>query len=284
MGFYTMTDKLTKPIKFSSPSMIARKVIYASCLLTFFLSKGFSDHLIVLTSMPKSGSSFLSTALARCISGNIVAPYIGGNSEQEFQHHLIQPLILRNAVTHAHAKATDNMLGILETYSLSPIVQFRNLIDITCSLHDHFLVEGNSGNPMQDFEKDWFLRKSKSERYDFIIDLMLPWYLNFYAGWMRAVYNKRCSAYIVWYEDLYRNPVAIIEDILIHVGHPLSRDEISHRIALIPKENTRFNRGIIGRGFDELTTEQISRIRKLASYYIDCPPYELEKLCPTHRD
>ena len=94
-------------------------------------------HLIVAC-MPKSGSTFLASALTHATGySNVVLAFGFEQNEQD----LYLPALIRNSgfdtVTQQHMRATDPNLRLLAAFHMAPIVLVRNLEDITISLYDH---------------------------------------------------------------------------------------------------------------------------------------------------
>lgn len=102
----------------------------------------------------------------------------------------------------------------------------------------------------------------------FIVDLVIPWYVNFYAGW--TAYD-RSGGSVQWihYEDMVGNELATISSILTGAGLEVPESEIQR--ALDQPRFTRMNVGKVGRG-RELVREHpevAETLERYLSYYPD---------------
>jgi len=167
---------------------------------------------------------------------------------------------------HQHIRYSRILMRICRAFSTKIIVLTRRLDDIVVSLRDHLERESHEVS-MFYTESEWFKNKSQNEQFDFIIDHAMPWYFNFYLGWLRTFQSNNGQILMVRYEELIEDTVACVEKIASFYGtpvHGLSLSEIDL------KSGTRFNQGRAGRGREMLSKKQIARLRKLASYYPGC--------------
>lgn len=107
---------------------------------------------------------------------------------------------------------------------------------------------------------------NENERMDFVIDLIVPWYFNFYAGWFSSDLVKEGKILLISYESLLSNPYNEVKKIIDWIGIQKSDEEINSAIFSTKDQFTMKNVGIVGRG-TVLTIEQKQRIKKMASYY-----------------
>ena len=135
------------------------------------------------------------------------------------------------------------------------------------------------------YADDSFALFFEQRQLDFVIDLVVPWYLNFYCSWFAARAQGEIDYFYVGYEDLFSDPQAMLRGILKFLGESRSEQEIQNAIAMAPEVGrevggpgpgggTRFNVGTIGRGDGTLSVDQKERIRHLGHYYahIDLSP------------
>ena len=144
----------------------------------------------------------------------------------------------------------------------------RDLLDVCSSLSDHLNSESPMGfnffldeNILNDLN-----RHNRLPR--FIVDLAIPWYVNFYAGWT-AYARSGGSVQWIHYEDMVGNELATISSILTGAGLEVSESEIQR--ALDQPRFTRMNAGIVGRG-RELAREHpevAETLERYLSYYPD---------------
>ncbi|MDC1287111.1 sulfotransferase domain-containing protein [Gammaproteobacteria bacterium] len=218
---------------------------------------------IIIACMPKSGSTFLTNALSDITHSRLITPTNGGpQDEQNLDYPTLVDLFGTRFVAHIHLKASDTNVQKIVDFGLKPVVLVRNLFDVVVSINDHLAREDTKAFNIY-IDKN-FLELTKAEQYDRIIDLVLPWYINFYVSWSSV---KSIDPYWLNFEDLISDNQGSIEGILDYCGISQDPDKIGNAIANLPKNRTRFNRGVGGRGRKELSATQIDRILKLTKYY-----------------
>ena len=157
--------------------------------------------------MPKSGSTFLSAVLALITKSKLIKPIAGGpQDEQNLCFPTLVDLYGSRYVAHIHLKASESNVQKIIDFGLKPIVLVRNLYDIVVSINDHFHREDIK--TFNIFVDEKFFKLSKSEQYDQIIDLALPWYINFYVSWQSTISIK---PHWVTYEELTSNSIHTIQ-------------------------------------------------------------------------
>ncbi len=229
-----------------------------------------SGRYVVISAMPKSGSTYLSRLLAE-ITG-YQHSYFGfgyANAEQELYLPQVIDAYGVGTVTQQHFKANAANLEVLRAYSIRPVVLVRNIFDSIVSLRDH-LVSEDTGN-LPGLEVDEQLRGfEKSRQLDFVIDLFVPWYLSFYISWCRAEANNSVGFLWLKYEDAAYDWSACAARVLRYSGLAAEPEVIARAMEMLssrPRSEIRLRHGTVGRGVTELSAEQIGRVRSLAAYY-----------------
>jgi Sulfotransferase domain len=222
------------------------------------------EHILVAC-FPKSGSTWLSVALSRLPSFHkvdLVPLY--GRREQELAFERLLLFHTLNYVAQHHCRLSDATERCLNTFSIKPIILIRNIFDCVVSMKD-FLDTGvknpeviivPSGYVPQTYH-DWH----ETEKYNFIIDMIIPWYFNFFVGWLDFQGGTWVS-----YEELVAEPSATIRRIAGELRLNVSDSTIINVLAQASTSPTRKNVGGVGRGHT-LTKQQKDRVRKFASYY-----------------
>lgn len=229
---------------------------------------------ILIASFPKSGSTHLSSTLQK-ITG-FQKKYLISPGENHQQLDLYSPQILNsintNFVCNQHFRAIDNNIALLEKFDLSCVVLVRNIFDSIVSMKDHMLKEGFVW-PSSTFNSS-FLSLSEEEKINAIIDIIGPWYVDFYASWKRFISINPEKILLIRYEDYIPNQEKIIRQILdfFNIKNPKQLPEEvinSYRSKIEANQNVnRFNIGVVGRG-ENLSFEQKGRIKKFTTYYPD---------------
>ena len=97
-----------------------------------------------------------------------------------------------------------------------------------------------------------------------IIDLAIPWFVNFYVSWHRLCEQGAVDALWLTYEEMLADKEGSVRQVLEFLGfrviEAIDRDILSRRYRT-------FRDGRVGQGVSALTARQQARIRELFSYY-----------------
>ena len=237
-------------------------------------------------SMPKSGSSFVQTSLKKSLkiplmsltSLSFNSSALGANPrEQELDELAIifSNIVSKSYVAQHHTRASKYLCTLLRNYVIAPIVCFRNIPDCLVSnldMCEQSLDVTSDVLPLN----IWFNyggripnswnQMSRSEKMDCTINSFAKWYIEFFISWKRAALCKQASPLFVWYElDILNGSNGLVEKmenwLKLNQGQ---KDLLSAYISNPDKTLSRFNKGISGRGVEELTVEQYSRILQIA--------------------
>ena len=167
-----------------------------------------------IVAAPKSGSTWLSALLEDLLGWRAVG-LSGGSCRREQEPDLRQ--IIRfpteNILSpHQHCRASDCTVQFIKRFRIKSILQVRNIYDTIISFRDHCRTEGLVF-PMAYIDRE-FLRLSDEQQFQFIIDLVLPWYFNFYASWFEVEGLGPDNLFYVTYEDLRQDPRPVLNQIL----------------------------------------------------------------------
>ena len=115
--------------------------------------------------------------------------------------------------------------------------------------------------------QDMSTKKHDDEQLiDMIIDLAIPWYVNFYVSWHRLCEQQMIDAKWVTYEDLMKDKNQVVNDILNFVD---AKQIAGNSDEILSKKYGTFNGGKIGYGAKLINNARKKRIKKLFSYYPD---------------
>jgi hypothetical protein len=221
---------------------------------------------ILIACMPKSGSTLLSEIIAS-LPGftrvHLVDTY--DRREQELCLHTADECLRKfgkvNWVAQHHVRNSEATQKIQKKYSLKTIVLIRNLYDIVPSLADHHRNQ-SIVYPMAYVPED-ICKRDPEAHFKFIVDLVIPWYINFWASW------DDCSdKLVVRYEDLIKDPLNVVQSILNYCSVEFKGDvaETVVQTRLADSASIRKNIGVTGRG-DMLPQHCKDTINKFATYY-----------------
>ena len=219
-------------------------------------------HLFVAC-MPKSGSTFLSNCLVR-LTGFTRTFHSFAYMQNEEELYL--PSLVRfaryNMVTQQHCRATAANLQLMQAFAIRPVVLIRRLDDAVMSLLD-FYDSGGAANTT--FLNEDYPRLTRAERIDALIDLKLPWYVEFYVSWTQAERDGRVPMLWLTYKEMTGDKMGALARVAQFYGLGSSEADIRGALDSVEQDPaaSRFNKGVIGRGEAGLTKAQKDRIRRL---------------------
>jgi hypothetical protein len=222
---------------------------------------------IFVLCLPKSASTFFSHAVALATGRtNVLSMPVYGRREQEFDALATLAVRDRAVVLQSHTRFSVATRFFLAQAGTPPVLLVRNLYDSLISLWDHLLYEETDVPVALVAPHD--LDREDAEMLDFLIDIVAPWYVQFFAGWMRAA-ESEVDLLVLDYEAVTADTAGAIESVCRHVGDPMPTTQVMSR-ALETARNVkvRFNQGTTGRGasFGE---ERRARVERLAAFYPD---------------
>ena len=237
-----------------------------------FAKERASKPLVVVAATPKAGSTFLVNTLIR-ITGLRGFRLCAAYSTNE--HDLYLPaLCLMNrygCVSQLHMKGTFHNAALMRTFGIKPIILVRRIEDIVVSLqHDlrekrqrQSLGTGRSGYSF--VWQDQSTKELSDERLlDMIIDLAVPWFVNFYVSWYRLCHQGAVEALWVTYEELFGDKEKTVRRVLDFLG---LRYTAAIDPGILSRKYRTFRDGRVGQGALTLTAEQQRRLRELFSHY-----------------
>ena len=228
--------------------------------------------LIVVTAAPKSGSTFLANTL-RAITGLRSFRLCAAYSTNE--HDLYLPaLCLMNrygCVSQLHMKGTFHNAALMRTFGIRPVILVRRIEDIVVSLQHDLRQKAQRptvGTGQEGYSFVWqdaaTRELSDERRLDLVIDLAMPWFVNFYVSWYRLCEQGAVQALWLTYEEMVADPEGTVRKALaflgLDAGTPIAREVLERRYHT-------FRDGRVGQGASVLTEAQRRRLNECFAYY-----------------
>jgi hypothetical protein len=228
---------------------------------------------VLIACMPKSASSLMSEILRHYLGFPLHGlTRIHAKSDTEISWSRLGAVITSDALfVHQHVRASENTLQVIRLFNIHTVVMIRNLLDSVVSFRDHLNREGLE-IPMA-YVDDHFLQWESRRQYEFVIDLILPWHLNFLGTWVAA--SKQRDIALLWlnYSDWIHEPEGAVKQIDAFCGLPHREEAAREAVARARKSGIRFNVGTSGRGRELLDEDLQAKVRHLFSYYPTLEPY-----------
>ena len=222
------------------------------------------NHILVAC-LPKSGSTWLSEALS-LLPGyervHLVPVYDRREQELAFERLLLTYGM--DYVAQHHCRFSQATAHCLNAFSVKPVILVRNIFDCIVSQKDQLdesvQIPSRKVGPMA-YVPEQYSGWPDTEKMDFIVDMFIPWYFNFFVGWQ----NSGVGLWVT-YERMVADPLGTVK----YIGHELSLSvddaDIERALKLAENRFTRKNVGKSGRG-NILTEQQKEKILTFASYY-----------------
>src|SRR6516164_9604382 len=278
-----MADRADSPVKRQLPVEVdVQQLLYAVVNAAVgnglapegeiaFAKERATKPMIVVAAAPKAGSTFLVNTLMR-ITGLRGFRLCAAYSTNE--HDLYLPaLCLMNrygCVSQLHMKGTFHNAALLRSFGIKPIILVRRIEDIVVSLQ-HDLREKSErpslGTGRSGYSFLWQDESTKAlsdERLlNMVIDLAVPWFVNFYVSWHRLCEQGAVDALWVTYEELFADKEKTLRQVLAFLG--IGAGQIDS--AILERKYRTFRDGRVGQGASTLTNAQRERLRRHFSYY-----------------
>jgi hypothetical protein len=226
------------------------------------------NHILVAC-FPKSGSSWLSEIFAQLPEywfAHLVP--LRELREQELAFERLLYYHGYNYVAHLHCRRSRVTERYLEIFSIKPVVLVRNIFDCVVSMKE-FIDRGQKMGdqpayrvalPFAHIPLDYF-RWPERKRFDFVIDMVVPWYFNFFIGWCGF-----SGAKFISYEKLRSRPEEVIKSVSDRFSLGLDQRMIDAALDRAAQVPTRKNRAEVGRG-EMLSGVQRDKVYQFARYY-----------------
>ena len=147
---------------------------------------------LMIACMPKSGSTFLHSALME--ASGLPGPKLGlsyANEENMLSPEFVQSIYGVHKIAQEHVRAMPHNLAIMQAYSMDVVVLVRNIFDALVS-HRDMLLSDTKGNQMALFQAN-LPDMSAEQQLDAVISKWAHWQLDFYVSWVRALDEGRIA-------------------------------------------------------------------------------------------
>jgi hypothetical protein len=249
--------------------------IFEGNLLATARELGRRRPLVLLAFAPRTAGTFLRTAAIEASQGQLMrfAHAEGGRDASLYLPWLLAyfrgALTADTAVTHVHMPAATANRHLIEAFDLHPVVMRRSICDSLKSLLA--MIEDDPQMPIgfSFLLPPGFAAMPAPRRADILIDVMGPWYAQFYASWKAFAEAAPDRVLFTDYRDFCSDPADVLEQVLAHARAPQSFVRCEQAIATVWQERALFrcNRERPHHQAAPFTAAQLLRLERFVSYY-----------------
>jgi hypothetical protein len=244
-------------------------------LRTYLGTLGTKRPAIVLAFPPKAAGTFLRTAVIKAIGGELLrVVYAQGSRDAQlylptFIGYYLGGFCAGPLVAHVHMQAFPPNTSFLEAFNIYPVIMIRSIPDMLASYWDMLEASSARHQGLNCTIPSDFREMGSHRKADFLIDVVGPWYVGYYATWLEYAERNPDRVCTLTYSSFLEDPAATLDILLRHTCVPRSRQECQAAIDVVWKERSdyRFNEGIEDRSHQYFSVARIERIARALSYY-----------------
>lgn len=228
--------------------------------------------IVVVAAAPKTGSTWLTNTLATLCGLRNVRLCAGyGTNEHDLYLPALVAVNREGCVSQLHMKGTFHNMLLLKTFGIRPIVLVRNIGDIASSLLEDLRAKESKAGYARGQNGYSFLWLDQNSRdaddealLDRIVDLAMPWYVNFFVSWYRLEQQGLVAPHWLTYEALMADRREqlrqVLESLRLKPLVTMTDELLEHRYGTWRDPNQERVR---------LDDAQRERLRRLFAYYPD---------------
>lgn len=231
-------------------------------------------QLVWHVAMPKSGSTWVSSVLKKGLetrnwrTTNLV-PAHGRREQQLVPIELLRQNSLDNNIfaPHQHCMHSQYAFDFIKKFNVKLILQVRSIPDCIVSLIDHF-DKGVGEGPFAFLNNHLWSTYDTNQKLNFVVDLILPWYINFWVGWSHGIEQENLNHKLINYKDILDNTYEEFGKLAKFCDKNIRDSDVDTWLQKAQSRDTRKNKAISGRGAD-LPEWVHQHIQRLVKYYPD---------------
>ena len=231
---------------------------------------------VILAFPPKAAGTYLRSAAIVAVRGSLVRTvHAQGGRDASFYlptflSYYAERVPASTLVTHVHMQALPANRHFIQALDLKPVIMIRAIPDMLASyldmleagplLPEHWLNIAVPGN---------YAALNDAAKADFIVDMMGPWYVSYYASWLSFTAEEPGRVLTLTYDSFVADPASALEQVLAHSRLARSRQECEAALKDVWNERTqyRYNKGVAGRGHTRFSGTQLARLIRQVDFY-----------------
>jgi Sulfotransferase domain len=277
-------DAIAVSAAFSQPGYDGR---FTGAFADYLRDLGKRRPVLIFAFAPKAAGTFLRTAAIAASDGQLVriVHAQGGRDAQPylpiFIDYYLGGVCKGPLVAHVHMQALPANRYFLEAFGIKPVIMLRSIPDMLASYWDMLSADAQAraeglNCPIPDGFPDF----DAAKKADFMIDMIAPWYIDYFATWLTYANEKPDDVCVLSYADFTDDPAEVLQTALEHVDLPRSRQACQAALdgAWKDRGTLRFNKGKGGRGKAYFSQEHLDRLARMLRYHPVLESYSGELL------
>jgi hypothetical protein len=231
---------------------------------------------VIFAFPPKAAGTFLRAAAIEAVGGQLVRVVHaqGGRDAQPylpiFLSYYLGGISKETLVTHLHMQALPANRRFVEALDLKPVIMLRPIADMLASYKEMLEADVRARSEgLNCTIPAAFPEFSNDRKADYLVDILGPWYANYFATWLDYAREQPDRVCILNYSQFLRDPAETLAAALHHARVPQPIELCRKAIDAVWKERSehRFNRGVEGRGRESFTWRHTDRLARMLDYY-----------------
>jgi hypothetical protein len=229
------------------------------------------NRLILVAAYPRSACNYLSFLISEALGyeRRKLSMGTGFFHDTIYLPKLVDSLSKYSVVTQ-HIRANSEIRSFIKDLDLKVIILVRNIFDVIISYNDYISKHGwspldpDKGSNYPEFCKDYF-KFEDSIKFDYIIEMVVPWYISFYVSWYNySILEKNIKSIWLTYEKFFEDQKSSLLEIFNFYNTGVDESVLEELVQSNFKVN--YNKGYSGRG-KLLTNSQKDRVRYYTSFF-----------------
>jgi hypothetical protein len=242
----------------------------------YLRSLGMKRPVLFFAFPPKVGGTFLRTAAIDAVGGGLVRVVHaqGGRDAQPylpvFLNYYLGGLCEGPLVAHVHMQALPANRHFLEAFDIKPIIMLRPIPDMLASYWDMLASSARArAEGLNCPIPDGFPAFDDGRKADFMVDMIAPWYVHYFATWRDYAQEKPDDVCVLRYSDFVADPAHVLETALEHADLTRSRFVCQAALDAAWKDRAalRFNKGTSGRGREYFSDAHREKLARMMDYH-----------------
>ena len=224
---------------------------------------------VIIASLPKSASRFVINVLVEYLGLADVSYMFDYNQNGSvLDYHILNSERSNSTIGRGHFLGIRQNTAIAALAGVPILVLMRDLLDSIVSFRENVVKHGVENNHWGCIDKS-FHSISEEAQYEMIVDLTLPLFYQFYVTWYQYTEGFSSKVCYIKYERLIADKASTIACVIEYLGERPDMDRIESIVNSLEgvPDRINLNKGIVGRGREQIPVELQHRIVAFAKNY-----------------